>query len=81
MAIRRSLTLEWATSHYIFGTHDGIRIRLSITCAENIDKEIFAYRLLPLDPTTAQERCGSHELTTVAQTALRRRHGAIDGGG
>ena len=54
MTVSRSLTLEWASSHYIFGTHDGIRVRLSVTCAENMDREIFAYRIMPTDPTTGE---------------------------
>lgn len=54
MTVSRSLTLEWACSHYIFGTHDGIRVRLSVTCAENMDREIFAYRIMPTDPTTGE---------------------------
>lgn len=54
MTVSRSLTLEWASSHYIYGTHDGIRVRLSVTCAENMDREIFAYRIMPADPTTGE---------------------------
>jgi len=54
MTVNRSLTLEWASSHYIYGVHDGVRVRLSVTCAENMDAEIFAYRIMPTDPTTGE---------------------------
>lgn len=52
MAVSRSITLEWASSHYIYGVHDGVRVRITVTCAENLDTEIFAYRMLTTDPTT-----------------------------
>lgn len=52
MTVSRSITLSWASSHYIFGEHDGVRLRITVTCAENLDTEIFAYRMMTTDPTT-----------------------------
>lgn len=54
MTVSRSLTLEWSSSHYVYGKHDGVRVRLSVTCTENMDAEIFAYRIMPTDPTTGE---------------------------
>jgi len=50
----RSLTMQWAVSNYIVGTHDGIRVRITITCNEDMESEVFAYRQLPYDPSTGE---------------------------
>ena len=55
MPVSRSITLTWASSHYIYQRHDGVRVRIDVTCSENIDAEIFAYRMLPTDPTTGEK--------------------------
>lgn len=61
----RSLKIKYATSHYVFGRHDGVRIRVDITCGTNIDTSVFAYRMLPADPYGNNEGHFSHICSPV----------------
>lgn len=51
----RGITITWASSRYIYGKHDGIRVRIWVTAACEMDERIFAYRMLPVNPQTGAE--------------------------
>jgi hypothetical protein len=51
----RGIRITWATSRYIFGRHDGIRVRIDASAACEMTNAIFAYRMLPVDPTTGSD--------------------------
>lgn len=42
-----SVKLTWASSYYRYGEHDGIRVRITADCGNNVSEKIFAYRMLP----------------------------------
>ena len=48
----RGITLNWATSPYIFQVHDGIRVRVWVSAACEMESAIFAYRMLTVAPAT-----------------------------
>jgi hypothetical protein len=54
MAANRSIKLSWASSHYRYGTDDGVRVRFDVICAEEMTTKVFAYRMLPLSPKTGE---------------------------
>lgn len=52
----RRITVKWATSHYVLGSIDGIRIRIEVECSADVGGgKIFAYRMLPKDPATGEK--------------------------
>lgn len=51
----RRIKISWATSRYILGRDDGIRIRFEVLSAAEMAERIFAYRMLPLNPTTGEK--------------------------
>ena len=55
MAVTRGVTYRWAASNYRVGRDDGIRIRFDIVEACGVDREVFAYRLLPTTPGTGDK--------------------------
>jgi hypothetical protein len=61
----RSIKLTWASSRYILGQDDGIRLRLVASCADNMPSKIFAYRMLPLNPQGVQLGHFSHICSPV----------------
>lgn len=63
--VGRSLKISYATSHYVFGRHDGVRIRIEATCGTNVDTAVFAYRMLPVDPHGNNEGHFSHICSPV----------------
>lgn len=46
----RSISLKWGSSNYRIGMHDGVRVRIEVTCTTGITPNIFAYRMLPVSP-------------------------------
>ena len=48
----RRIKISWATSRYILGRYDGIRIRFDVLSSAEMPIRIFAYRMLPLNPST-----------------------------
>ncbi len=46
------IELRWVTSNYRYGLDDGIRVYISVACAQEMTDKIFAYRLLPKNPST-----------------------------
>jgi hypothetical protein len=52
----RKIKIRWATSRYVVGRHDAIRVRISVVCAEGLTEKIFAYRMLPKSPQTGSKR-------------------------
>ena len=61
----RSLKIRYASSHYTFGRHDGIRIRIEVVCASGVCPGVFAYRMLPVDPHGNNEGHFSHIVSPV----------------
>ncbi len=51
----RGIRITWASSRYIFGRHDGIRVRIEATAACEMTNCIFAYRMLPVDPNSGED--------------------------
>jgi len=56
----RSLKLQWATSHYVYGVDDGVRVRFDVVCAGDLSSKIFAYRMFPRDRNGNEEGRFSH---------------------
>lgn len=54
MADRR-IKIRWATSRFILGRIDGIRVRIDAVCSSNMPARVFAYRMLPTDPATGAQ--------------------------
>jgi len=52
----RKIKIRWATSRYILGRDDAIRVRIQVSCAEGMTDKIFAYRMLPKSPQTGSKR-------------------------
>lgn len=48
----RGIKISWAASHYKYGVDDGVRVRFDVICADEMTTKVFAYRMLPLSPTT-----------------------------
>ena len=49
----RGIRITWASSRYVLGRHDGIRIRIDVNeVCEVLDDRLFAYRMLPINPQT-----------------------------
>jgi len=46
----RSLKIRHASSPYIIGRHDGIRIRIEVVCTSGVCPGVFVYRMMPVDP-------------------------------
>jgi len=55
MAASRSIKIKWASSHYVFGRHDGVRVRFDTVCADGMPTKVFAYRMLPVSPQTGKQ--------------------------
>lgn len=51
----RGIRITWAASRYIFGRHDGVRLRIDATAACEMPDKIFAYRMLPINPATGEQ--------------------------
>lgn len=61
MVATRGIRLRWSTSRYRVGRDDGVRIRIWVGTACEVTENIFAYRMLPLNPVTgAQAGTFSH---------------------
>lgn len=45
----RSITIRWASSHYVLGRDDGVRVRFDVVCSTNVTPKIFAYRMEPIE--------------------------------
>lgn len=50
----RDLTYRYATSPYYQDGERCMRVRFEVVCAEGLDENVFAWRLLPLNPRTAE---------------------------
>lgn len=50
----RGITLKWATSPYIYQQHDGIRVRIWVSDAQEMESAVFAYRMLTVAPATGE---------------------------
>ena len=50
----RGIQIVIKQSHYVLGRHDGIRVRMEAIDACEMDAEIFAYRMLPVNPATSE---------------------------
>ncbi len=61
----RTLKLRWASSHYVYGVDDGIRVRFDVECSEGLDARIFAYRMCPVDAGGTIEGFFSHICSPV----------------
>ncbi len=61
----RSIKIRWASSHYVYGQDDGVRVRFDVVCAGEMDTKVFAYRMLPLSPNGGAEGFFSHICSPV----------------
>lgn len=52
----RKIKIRWATSRYIVGRDDAIRVRIEVVCADGMEEKLFAYRMLPKSPQTGSTR-------------------------
>lgn len=50
----RSIEYKWASSYYRVGRDDAVRVRFDVLNACNMPAEVFAYRMLPVDPSNGQ---------------------------
>jgi hypothetical protein len=53
--LTRGIQLTWTCSHYVYGRHDGVRVRIDAVAAQNMPLKVFAYRMLPRDPASGQD--------------------------
>jgi len=61
----RSIKIRWASSHYVLGKDDGVRVRFDVVCASNMATKVFAYRMLPRSPNGGLEGFFSHICSPV----------------
>jgi hypothetical protein len=50
----RTLRYRWTSSYYRAGRDDAVRLRIAIVEAVGMTDHVFAYRLLPVNPQTAE---------------------------
>lgn len=51
--LNRGIRIRWASSHYVSGAHDGVRVRIDAVGSCEMPVKIFAYRLMLTNPRTA----------------------------
>lgn len=61
----RSIKVRWASSRYVHGRHDGVRVRFDVDCASGLDTRIFAYRMRPVNSSGSAEGFFSHICSPV----------------
>lgn len=80
MATTRGVSYRWASSNYRVGRDDGIRIRFDIDQACGVDREVFAYRMLPATPGTGDKEghfshiCSPVDIADYPKDAPRAGH-------
>jgi len=51
----RGIRIAWESSRYVYGKHDGVRLRIASYDACDMEGAIFAYRMLPTNPATGEQ--------------------------